>query len=203
MIDAETDQVIPCTVSIRTSDGSVLTESRAFNRGFRSSGIFEKAVPPGETVVTIRRGFDYGVVTRKVELQPGQRQELEFKLRRRRPLRKMGWYASENHVHMIHGEAVTSANFPAVALAARAEGLDFMSVAQRWAIDVGEAEDDPAALDRACRKVLAPDLLLTWNMEAPKNYWRGDVSHCMGHGWTVGMRGYTSTGKNASPSSMP
>ena len=83
--DAETGEIIPCTVTIRSSDGSVLIESQDFNRGFRSSGVFEKAVPAGETVVTIRRGFDYGGVTRTVELPPGGRKELEFKLRRRTP----------------------------------------------------------------------------------------------------------------------
>ena len=191
--NAETGQVIPCTVTLQSSDGSILTESRGFNGGFRSSGVFAKAMPPGQTIVTIRRGFDYGAVTRKVELQPGERKDLEFKLRRRTPLHKLGWYASDNHVHMIHGEAVTAVGFPDVALAARAEALDFMSLAQSWAVD----REDPAVLERACRKVSTPDLLLTWNMEAPKNYWLGDASHCMGHGWTVGMRGYTSTGKNA------
>jgi hypothetical protein len=192
VIDVETGETIPCTVTIRASDGSILTESRAFGQGFRSSGDFEKAVPPGETVVTVRRGFDYGGVTRKLQLHPGERKELEFQLRRRTPLRKMGWYTSDHHVHMIHGEAVTVADFPSVALAARAEGLDFLSLAQKWAID----RDDPALLDSACRGVSTPDLLLTWNMEAPKNYWLGDVSHCMGHGWIVGMRGYTATGRN-------
>lgn len=193
IIDAATGQVIPCTVTIQTSGGSVVTESRGYLGGFRSSGIFEKDVPPGETVVTIRRGFDYGAETRKVVLQPGEQKQLDFKLARRTPLHQMGWYSSDNHVHMIHGEAVTAVDFPDVALAARAEGLDLMSLAQKWAID----QEDPAVLERACRKVSTPDLLLTWNMEAPKNYWLGDASHCMGHGWTVGMRGYTSTGKNA------
>src|ERR1017187_3008299 len=162
VIDAETGQAIPCTVTIQASDGSVVTESRGYLGGFRSSGIFEKGVPPGETVVTTRRGFDYGAETRKLVLRPGEQRQLEFKLARRTPLRQMGWYASDNHVHMIHGEAVTAVDFPGVALAARAEGLDFMALAQKWAVD----QDDPAVLERACRKVSAPDLLLTWNMEA-------------------------------------
>ena len=37
---------------------------------------------------------------------------------------------------------------------------------------------------------------MTWNLEAPKNYWRGDVSHCMGHGWTLGMGNRTADGRD-------
>lgn len=193
VVDEETGHVVPCTVTIRASDGSVVTESRGYDRGFRSSGIFEKTVPPGDTIITVRRGFDYGAATRTVNLKPRERLDLEFRLRRRTPLRSMGWYANDNHVHMIHGEAVTGANFPEVALAARTEGLDFLSLAQKWAVEA----EDPSVLERACSRVSTPDFLLTWNMEAPKNYWLGDVAHCMGHGWTVGMRGYTADGKNA------
>jgi len=80
VIDEETGEMIPCTVTIRASDGSVPAESRAFDQGFRSSGVFEKAVPPGEAAVTVRRGFDYGALTKKVELRPGERRELEFTL---------------------------------------------------------------------------------------------------------------------------
>src|SRR5207244_7039634 len=50
---------------------------------------------------------------------------------------------------------------------------------------------------RATHARSTPDFLLTWNLEAPKNYWRGDVSKCMGHGWTVAMRGRTPDGRDA------
>ncbi len=81
---------------------------------------------------------------------------------------------------MIHGERRILVGFPDVAQAARAEALDYLSLAQAWNLP----EATPEALEAACRKVSTDDLLLTWNLEAPKNYWRGDVSHCVGHGWT-------------------
>jgi hypothetical protein len=33
-------------------------------------------------------------------------------------------------------------------------------------------------------------------MEEPKNYWQGDVSHCMGHCWNIGMRDVAAGGKD-------
>jgi len=48
VLDADTGQVIPCTVTIFAADKSIVTESPAFEDGFRSSGQFEKAVPPGD-----------------------------------------------------------------------------------------------------------------------------------------------------------
>jgi len=78
VLDADTGQVIPCTVTIFAADKSIVTESPAFEDGFRSSGQFEKAVPPGETTITISRGFDYVASQSKTELKPGERRSLFF-----------------------------------------------------------------------------------------------------------------------------
>jgi hypothetical protein len=193
VFDAETGKFSPCVVTIQVSYESKVGSSPTFKLDFRSNGVFQNALPAGKAVITVRRGFDYVAVRRSVILQPGTTQDLTFTLRRRTPLHKLGWYASDNHVHMIHGEGTTTASFSDVALAARAAGLDLMSLAQNWTV----TKDNPAVLMEACRKVSTSDLLLTWNMEAPKNYWRGDVSYCLGHGWTLGMRGYTATGQSA------
>jgi hypothetical protein len=193
VLEAETQQVIPCTVTIRTSSGTILTEHPSFTGGFRSNGQFEKVVPPGEAIVTVSRGFDYVAVERRLHLPRGERLELTFELHRRTPLRRRGWYCGDNHVHMIHGEEKITVDFPYVALAARAEGLDYMSLAQRWNLP----RSTPEQLEAACNSVSTPDFQLVWNMEAPKNYWRGDVSKCLGHGWTLAMGGYTADGKDA------
>jgi hypothetical protein len=55
----------------------------------------------------------------------------------------------------------------------------------------------PEAMDRACTRETSADFLLLWNLEAPKNYWKGDSSHCVGHGWTAGMRGRAGDGRDA------
>ena len=193
VLDAQTGQVAPCTVTIRTSEGAILVENASFKGGFRSIGLFEKAVPPGATVISISKGFDFVAVERHVNLYAGKRTELTFQLQRRTPLLNQGWYCGDNHAHMIHGEQKVTVDFPYVALAARAEGLDYLSLAQQWNIP----QATPDQLETACTRVSTPDFKLTWNMEAPKNYWRGDVSKCLGHGWTLAMRGYTSDGRDA------
>jgi hypothetical protein len=193
VIDRDTGAVVPCTVSIRTSQGELVTDHPNFRAGFRSDGKFEKPVPPGATTITVSRGFDYLAVQQTLDLRPGERRELAFRLERRSPLRREGWYAGDNHVHMIHGERRIPVDFPQLAAAARAEGLDYLSVAQHWNLERVTPED----LDRACRAVSMPDFQLTWNLEAPKNYFRGDVAKCLGHGWTVAMRGRTPDGRDA------
>jgi len=195
VLDAETAAVIPCTVTIQTSDHHILIENPAFAGGFQSSGQFEKTVPPGETTITVSRGFDYVAQQRKLDLRPAQRVQITFRLRRQAGLRRLGWYCGDNHVHMIHGEAKIPVDFPYLALAARAAGLDYMSVAQNW--NLPPEQITPARLTALCKIVSTPDFILAWNMEAPKNYWRGDVTHCLGHCWTLGMRGYTPEGQDA------
>jgi hypothetical protein len=94
---------------------------------------------------------------------------------------------------MIHGERRIDVDFVYLALAARAEGLDYASIAQHWNLP----QTTPEALEQACRRVSTPDFTLTWNLEAPKNFWRGNVTHSAGHGWTVAMRGRTPDGRSA------
>ena len=41
---------------------------------------------------------------------------------------------------------------------------------------------------------LDPGLPADWNLEAPKNYYKGDAGRCLGHCWNLGMRGRTAKG---------
>jgi hypothetical protein len=193
VIDAETGATIPATITIRASDGVVVTDHPSFQAGFRSSGTFEKQVPAGAMTIVVSRGFDYLPVQRRLTLARGERRNETFELRRRSTLRQEGWYCGDNHDHMIHGERTILVDFPYVALAARAEGLDYLSVAQFWNVP----KVSPEELERATHALSLPEFVLTWNLEAPKNYWRGDASHTLGHGWTVGMRGRTAGGRDA------
>jgi hypothetical protein len=195
VVDADTGRVIPCTITIRTSDHKIIIENPSFEGGFRSNGQFEKAVPTVETTIPVRRGFDYRAQRRTLDLQPAERLQLVFRLSRQANLRRRGWYCGDNHVHMTHGAAKIAVDFPYVALAARAAGLDYLSIAQNW--NLPPAQITPAHLSAICEQLSTPDFIFTWNMEEPKNYWRGDVSHCLGHCWTLAMRGYTSNGADA------
>jgi hypothetical protein len=193
VLDAQTRQVIPCTVRILTSKHNVLTENPSFGEGFRSAGTFERSVPSGETKVSVTRGFDYVGMEKVLNLRPGEKVELTFPLERRSPLHGQGWYCGDNHAHMTHGERTIVVDFPYVALAGRAEGLDYLSIAQQWNLP----RVDPESLEAACRAVSTSDFTLAWNMETPKNYWRGDASRCLGHGWNLAMRGITAEGQDA------
>jgi hypothetical protein len=192
VFDAETGRPLPCTIAIRGADGRIVTDHPSFRDGIRSSGDFEKQLAPGRVTITISRGFDYGAREQEIELRDGETREMEFRLERRTPLRALGWYSGDNHDHMIHGERTIEVDFDYVALAARAEGLDYLSVTNHW----NSPDVSPEALDRACARASASDFLLMWNLEAPKNYWKGDASHCVGHGWTLGMGGRTADGRD-------
>ena len=193
VIDAETGATIPATITIRASDGAIVTDHPSFQAGFRSPGTFEKQVPAGDITIAVSRGFDYLPIQRRLTLTADERRTETFELRRRSPLRREGWYCGDNHDHMIHGERTILVDFPYVALAARAEGLDYLAIAQNWNL----SKVSPDELERVTRALSQPDFTLTWNLEAPKNYWHGDASHTLGHGWTVGMRGRTPDGRNA------
>lgn len=190
VIDALSGRALACTVSIREADGRILTESASYLAGFRSDGRIRKPVSPGPIEILITRGFDYAGFARTVQLREGETFELTIPLARRTPLRRSGWVCGDSHVHMFHGERKVPAGFDYVGLTGRAEALDYLNVAQFWDV----AEPTPALLDEACRRISSPELLAGWNMEMPKNYVRGDVSHCLGHGWTLGMRDYDPRG---------
>ena len=192
VVDARTGRPVPCTVMIQPAGGPILTDHPSFRRGFRSTGEFEKNVPAGEVVIRISRGFDFVAVERQAYLKAGEVLPIDVELRPRSPLRLEGWYTGDSHDHMIHGERNVLVDFAYAALAGRAEGLDYLALAQHWNIE----EETPEALQKACERVSTPDFLLTWNLEEPKNYYRGDVSKCLGHGWTVALGGRTPAGAN-------
>lgn len=192
VVDARSKGEIPATIAVTPAENRVLTDNQSFLRGIRSDGSLRLIAPPGLTRVTVQRGFDYSSVDHQLDLPAGEIRELVVELERRTPLNGLGWICGDNHVHMIHGEDRVTTDFPYVARACRAEALDYLSLSQRWQLP----DESPEALDQACRAVTTPDFLLTWNMEMPKNYLRGDVSHCLGHGWTVGMAGRDSERRN-------
>lgn len=182
--DTTTGHLLPCSVAVTTSQGKLLTAHKGYGGGIRCPGELRTTLPPGRTTLLITRGFDYVGQERVVEVHAGEVTKCSVSLARVSTLRKDGWVCGDNHVHMKHGESVIEADFAFVGLSARAEALDYMSVAQQWNV----ASVTPAGLSQALSAVATPDCTLAWNMEAPKNYWMGDVSHCMGHGWTLGVR---------------
>ena len=193
VIDSITSFPMPCTVTIIDAGNAVVLEGKSFAAGFRCNGRFSKHLPPGKTRVRVARGVEYVAEEQVVELVPGSVSDLEFHLRRRVNLRSRGWYSGDSHVHMIHGENTLPVDFDAMALAAQAEDLQYLCVAQAWSMENPTAEKLEAELQRRS----TADCLLTWNLEAPKNYYRGNAGQCLGHCWTLGVRGRASDGQDA------
>jgi hypothetical protein len=167
-------------------------ENDSFRAGFRCAGQFTKRLPQGRTRIRITRGFETQFIDRELHLEAGKETEASFLLERTVDLRRLGWYAGDSHVHMLHGERTVPVTFDFVALTARAEDLQYLSLAQAWEIE----NPTPEALEVELRRRSAPDCLLTWNLEAPKNYYKGDAGRCLGHCWNLGMRGRTPVGSD-------
>lgn len=193
VLDAETGLPVACTVRITDAQGRTVTESASFMGGFRSDGQFARRVPAGPTRVRVWRGFETKAEERVVKVPGGGEQKVTFRLERVVDLRKRGWYAGDSHVHMLHGEKIVPVDFDFVARSAQAEDLQYLSLAQAWTL----GKPTPENLERELSARSRPDCVLTWNLEAPKNYYRGDAGRCLGHCWTLGMRGRTPAGDDA------
>ena len=185
-----TGEPAACSVALTDAQGTLVLESASFKGGFRCEGRFEKTLPPGPARLRITRGPETRAVERELQLASGETNEVKIVLERLVDLRKRGWFGGDSHAHMIHGERTIPVTFDGIALAARAEDLQYASIAQAWSMENPTPERLEAELSRRSR----PDCLLTWNLEAPKNYYRGDAGRCLGHCWTLGMRGRTAEG---------
>ncbi len=190
IVDAATGVPTPCTVMLTEADGTVVWERASFRAGFRCAGHFTKQLPAGRTRLRVSRGFETQAVETNLDLAAGQTIDVRLALRRVVELRRRGWYAGDSHVHMLHGERQIPVDFDYVALTARAEDLHYLSLAQAWTL----AAPTPEALAAELRPRSTPDGWLSWNLEAPKNYYRCDAGRCLGHCWSLGLRGRTPEG---------
>ncbi len=192
VISKETRQPIACTVTLVDSAGRTVTEGEGFRGGFRSSGVFTKRLPSGRTKIRVTRGPEFTAVEREIELRAGETNLVEIQMERQVDLRRRGWFAGDSHVHMIHGERTIPVDFDQVALASRAEDLQYLSLGHAWTLD----DPTPERLEAELGFRSTPDCALTWGLEAPKNYFKGDAGRCLGHCWTLGMRGRSPTGSD-------
>src|SRR6266478_1548262 len=188
--DETTGAPSACNVAIFDATGKLMVENDSFKSGFRCSGEFTRRLVAGRTRIRVTRGFETQFVEKEIELEAGREAQVCFILRRTVDLRRRGWYAGDSHVHMLHGERMVPVSFDLVALAARAEDLQYLSLAQAWEIQ----NPTPEGLEAELRPRSTPDCLLTWNLEAPKNYYKGDAGRCLGHCWNLGIRGRTAEG---------
>jgi hypothetical protein len=192
VLDALSGKPVPGNVTIVDATGHTVIADESFQPGFRYDGQFVRRLPAGKTRVRVWRGFETRALERVLEIPAGGEVTAEFRLERVVDLRARGWFAGDSHVHMIHGENTIPVSFDAVALAARAEDLQYLSLAQAWTLP--DPTPERLAGELAARS--RPDCALTWNLEAPKNYYRGDAGRCLGHCWMLGTRGRLPGGGN-------
>jgi len=185
----------PCTVSISDSEGKLITETEAFKKGFRCNGVFKKEVTAGPVSILVTRGFETAAFRTNITLRAGETTRLGIDLKRLVDMSKLGWFASDSHAHMIHGERTIKSDFEFVALSAQAEDLQFFSLSHAWNLD----NPTPEKLSAIQSDLSTESTTLSWNIEAPKNYYRGDAGRCLGHCWFIGMQGRTSDGKSIIP----
>ena len=186
---------VPCTVAITDDGGKLVTETKAFNEGFRCDGTFKKKMPSGPVSILVTRGFETAALRTNVILRAGETTRIAFDLKRRVDMRKLGWFASDSHAHMIHGERTIKTDFDYAALAAKAEDLQYFSLSHAWNLN----NPTPEKLTSIQKRLSSELTTLSWNMEAPKNYYRGDAGRCLGHCWFMGMQGRTSDDRNIIP----
>ena len=192
VLDASTNLPTACSVRITDASGNVVVENESYLAGFRSNGRFEKTLPAGRTTIRVTRGFETRAYEKSFNLAPGRTANLKRTLSRFVDLRKRGWYAGDSHAHMVHGERTIHTSFEDAALAVHAEDLLYFSLSHAWLLD----DPTPEKLDGILSKLSTPDCTITWNVESPKNYYKGNAGACLGHGWFIGARGRTPNGKN-------
>ena len=195
ILGGESRQPVPCTVTLVDARGQTVTRSGAFRGGFHCPGVFTNLLPSGPATIRVTRGPEYKAVQTRIDLRAGQSSALELVLERQVDLRKRGWFAGDSHAHMIHQERLVAVDFDQVALAAQAADLQYLSLAQAWALD----NPTPERLDTELARRSTPDCFLAWNLEAPKNYYKGDAARCLGHCWTLAMRGRLPDGADVIP----
>ena len=90
---------------------------------FYSDGTFEIQVPPGKTEVTLERGFEHEVVSKTVELEPGETREVELTSGRIRDMQRLGWVSGDTHVHWVTNQWNVDLPLELLATVQRAEDL--------------------------------------------------------------------------------
>ena len=90
---------------------------------FYSDGTFEVAVPPGETSLTMGRGFEHPLVTEILDLAPGERREVELRSTRFLDMRERGWVSGDTHIHWSKNSWDEAEDIRLLQLVQRAEDL--------------------------------------------------------------------------------
>ena len=139
VLDAD-GRIAPARVSVTDSAGHAwgpigawLQSDDSFDRRsqsreityFHSNGAATLPLPAGAYTVTVWRGFEHAVVTRRVTVPPGAVAADTSRPARIANMASDGWHSADLHVHMNYGGPYRATR-ETMALQARAEGLDLV-----------------------------------------------------------------------------
>ena len=143
VVDTATRRPTPARLAFRSQDGRYIPpygHRTDINAGFCQDygadikmrdnsfayvdGTFQIELPVGDVYVEIIKGFEYDLVRKKLEIEPGQR-ELDLEISRYVDLRPRGWITADTHVHVLSPSTAV--------LEGQAEGLNLINLlAVQW-----------------------------------------------------------------------
>lgn len=143
MLDGPTSAPIAGRVWVESSDGQMrrsgpFADQRSFLEKpilelpvmrmaavpfFYADGRFEIDLPPGPTTVTFERGFEHPLVTKRIDLQPGETREVTLASDRLIDARSLGWVSGDTHLHWVTNAWNVDLPLADLALVQRAEDL--------------------------------------------------------------------------------
>lgn len=90
---------------------------------FYSDGTFELQVPAGLTRLTLERGFEHEVVTRELDLKPGQTVDVHLASGRMIDMKALGWISGDTHIHWVKNHWSENEDLGLLAMVQRAEDI--------------------------------------------------------------------------------
>ena len=90
---------------------------------FYSDGTFELKVPAGRTKLVLERGFEHEVVTKELNLEPGQVVEVDMTSGRIVDMKTRGWISGDTHIHWVKNHWSENESLDLLAMVQRAEDI--------------------------------------------------------------------------------
>ncbi len=125
VLDADTEQPVPCRVHFRSPAGVPFQPHGHHNQVNSNNGSWHVDVggdvrlgqityayvdgrcqgwlPRGDVIVDAARGFEYQPLRTRVRIEPGRR-ELTLRLKRWTDMKARGWYSGDSHVHFLSAQ---------------------------------------------------------------------------------------------------
>lgn len=175
--DKSTGIKIAAKVIIRDSKGKyvspyIVADNKLHHREFSGhkswyDGSFKVKVPPGKTAVEISCGLEYKPVARTITLKRGENKKISVELDRRVNMSESNWYCGDIHAHSIHGNRELESDISSAAVAARAEGMDFIALTgdttRRW--DSDWKIYSASKLSGKCKSLSSKKFICSWGQE--------------------------------------